>query len=1416
MIVLCSIFAIAMPTPIERINSRWVLIADDTNINTQILNDQIKIVSTSYDSRTCEEQCKIKFGEIKSKCLEYGKGCIKQGEKCLKYDKKDAKLCIEYDCLEYGEVCLVYDNREKEWETCLNSCSEGELLVKTISTDNSETTKGYIDTIDLKTIDTSKETQIKIGFGSDVWEYEEYIDYLYETAIFEYDDFKVSFYCNGEKLDFPTASIVSEEEIGFGIKWQLEVPENYSCIGDFTAQQNILNKVNTKESVFITETETHYIDYSDFENSPLNTVSDYKLTELRNTDITSWEQFVLFFKGLFGYEPSEEQYFEIVGYTHTWTGEFYDFDPSISIINVTLRNTLTQQIQAEAEFSHIQINDSSLVVYYPFDVNSRDYSNNNKDGTLNGNAFVNTSSGVYGGALQLDGTGDYITEGDTNLTYMTASYWIKFNEAVSNELIAGQRDGTTTIKWQVFRVQTDNDIRFRVDTSASDNMDSATSTWTAGQWYMMTFTYDGTNMSIYVNGVLDATKAHGTGGRITGVSRSLSIGRLTGETTADVNGSIDEFMLFNRSLSQTEIQQIYNSTYQRFYPNGNQTFRFQNITLGTDNRINLTIEAQTLNGSSLNATTWEANVGNNTGYVNTASDNSLVGYWHGDGNALDYSGNGNDGTFAGNANASAPGVFNSSFGFDGNGDYVDTGNEFNYTNNITVSAWIKAKNKTIPTMAACATSSTIGSISTPCRLNGFILTITGFTDPTVGFQTSGISDGSFGIAQIGSIPAGHFNFTVTAYNNSFFNYSDFVLGANVANVNTSFFYFNSTGNGWTNANMSVNNISGKYSYSATSPISFSSLKFTTYSFTPIVGKNSYGLYLNDFKPAFNSGNLTGAGSSSSIPLDTWTLVTATKSSVGGTSLYINGVLDAVNANDTGNMPTDTDNLLIGMLSNAHYFNGSIDEIMIFNRSLSADEIKSLYITGSTNHRADGVGVNWTTTEGEKTLTQQNISIYDYSSQCANSSSGLVSAWLADASGYNDTCGIANLTPVSMAYLSTRTDYPALNGSYTFEGNDDYLNGSYPNYRSSDHKGTLCFWIKPFTLGAYTRFFTSSDLSDSNRFISFGLNGNNLVMGYERLGGSGTVTGNSNVTLNTWTFGCVSSNGTAYSIYYNGYREITSGATTGVWFSNVSDRDNVVLGTFLYSAGPSIFYELNGSIDEVSLWNRSLSSDEILQLYYAGTLKHRNTFIINNSSNYLLPDFKFDSNDYNFYTPIINNINLKSWFESETDTTPPTLYVQNITATEGEAINYDFNATDASGIDYWWINDTGNFAIDQTGQFTNATTLSVGTYWVNISVNDTLSNVASQIIYIEIYEPTPEPTVSIDMIQRWEVYNSTSNNLSTVSYVNTKGYYCRIENNESICMSEAVADGTYTVGIGTTTNGTITIKDGIITAIQEAN
>ena len=86
-----------------------------------------------------------------------------------------------------------------------------------------------------------------------------------------------------------------------------------------------------------------------------------------------------------------------------------------------------------------------------------------------------------------------------------------------------------------------------------------------------------------------------------------------------------------------------------------------------------------------------------------------------------------------------------------------------------------------------------------------------------------------------------------------------------------------------------------------------------------------------------------------------------------------------------------------------------------------------------------------------------------------------------------------------------------------------------------------------------------------------------------------------------------------------------------------------------------------------------------------------------------------------------------------DTTPPTLSVYNITQTNTTAVQGNFNATDTSGIDYWWINDTTNFKINQTGFFENNTNLAVAIYYVNISVNDTVGNIASEIIYVNLTE-----------------------------------------------------------------------------------
>jgi hypothetical protein len=123
----------------------------------------------------------------------------------------------------------------------------------------------------------------------------------------------------------------------------------------------------------------------------------------------------------------------------------------------------------------------------------------------------------------------------------------------------------------------------------------------------------------------------------------------------------------------------------------------------------------------------------------------------------------------------------------------------------------------------------------------------------------------------------------------------------------------------------------------------------------------------------------------------------------------------------------------------------------------------------------------------------------------------------------------------------------------------------------------------------------------------------------------------------------------------------------------------------------------------------------------------------------------------------NNANMSSIFTyvttSGADTTPPTFTaIANITQNNETAVYYDINATDTSGLETFWINDTTNFKIDgTTGVFENKTSLNVSIYWVNVSVNDTIGNIASQVIYVNLTAVAGDTcTCPNDDATNWEV------------------------------------------------------------------
>ncbi|MFW9793108.1 MAG: hypothetical protein ACFFEE_02305 [Candidatus Thorarchaeota archaeon] len=76
---------------------------------------------------------------------------------------------------------------------------------------------------------------------------------------------------------------------------------------------------------------------------------------------------------------------------------------------------------------------------------------------------------------------------------------------------------------------------------------------------------------------------------------------------------------------------------------------------------------------------------------------------------------------------------------------------------------------------------------------------------------------------------------------------------------------------------------------------------------------------------------------------------------------------------------------------------------------------------------------------------------------------------------------------------------------------------------------------------------------------------------------------------------------------------------------------------------------------------------------------------------------------------------------------------------GTDFHYDLNATDYSGIDQWWINDTVNFAINDDGVISNVDVLEAGSYVIGVSVNDTQGNTQTGSFRLTVRElPIPLP------------------------------------------------------------------------------
>lgn len=353
--------------------------------------------------------------------------------------------------------------------------------------------------------------------------------------------------------------------------------------------------------------------------------------------------------------------------------------------------------------------------------------------------------------------------------------------------------------------------------------------------------------------------------------------------------------------------------------------------------------------------------------------------------------------------------------------------------------------------------------------------------------------------------------------------------------------------------------------------------------TLIAQNNTLGIFVtNDNKISYYYGTADHKNTNS-FNQGQWNHV-AVVNEGGNAIFYINGVADG----GCGSAPGFTVGYIGKDNNNNDDFNGLIDEVRVYNRALSASEIKQLYNLGAARVKPD--------------MPQTNLM----------KDSSLVGFWSFNGPDISNTANLAydrsgqgnNGTMTNMA-TSTRYAIGKSGQALRFDGVDDYFETDLANNLMDSYQtGAVSAWVKTSVSGTgdFLAYANSTDVNSANSEWEV----SNGVPAFEfQCSGWGRTYGSITVNDNKWHHIVFSADGTnPVKIYVDGVLDSTnySGAcgNNTYWVAdilNIGSYNNYIdIGTLRRSTG--LNDQFPGLIDEVRIYNRTLSAAEVMQLYRA--------------------------------------------------------------------------------------------------------------------------------------------------------------------------------------------------------------------------
>lgn len=299
-----------------------------------------------------------------------------------------------------------------------------------------------------------------------------------------------------------------------------------------------------------------------------------------------------------------------------------DIDPVITIgeADVYVDGLLDDVLVEEGNFSHLNISDnapySGLVAYWSFDgdkvntalTNHFDLTEYDNDGYGTGTALVNSTSGLYDNGLWLDGNSDMVTVPYSAELYsdtMSVSFWAKStktNYASNGYVVSMYEFKTSQRTWGIMIDKTTDNWAIATGRGTSGANEPTSQDVELG-WHHITAVLVNNsiaNWSFYYDGVyIQSLTADFV---MLDTNSDITIGGLIGSSTAYFSGDMDEIMLFDRTLTTSEVTAIYNNQSARFKDSGTMWLNDQEL-LGIDsgyNRVNVSTTLKELLGSDVN------------------------------------------------------------------------------------------------------------------------------------------------------------------------------------------------------------------------------------------------------------------------------------------------------------------------------------------------------------------------------------------------------------------------------------------------------------------------------------------------------------------------------------------------------------------------------------------------------------------------------------------------------------------------------------------------------------------------------------------------------------------------------------------------------------------------------------------------